>query len=594
MDYIAAGILPSVHALFLLGVLLTAAGGVGRIVLGVPRLLTGLETGEKNLFSIGAGWILMTLGVLALGSLGLLTRVSAWGLVAVFAIVPILLRKPYFENWSFPSLRPVHFFAAALLFLSVGTALVPPTGNDALAYHLDHAKHFAMTGRIGYIPLSRESLWPYQTEMGFTLGLLLQGTALAQLLHWVFYPLTAAVIGMFGRRFYGETAGRYAAWTFLLCPVAFAQAGQAYVDLALGFYVLLAVYAFTLTDSVGEAKAAILSGILCAGALATKYLGLSAAIALVIVWLFFSKKKFKNVVLFSIASFAVAGVWYLRSWIHLGNPVYPFYPRIFGSGLDFGIAEGVGMGEGPLDFWRFGWNIVMHPAVFGGEMLGPLFLMFLPPLLFYVRDASRRSWAIATFAVIFIGILFKQSQQVRFYLAVVPVLSIGAGVAIDALTRRGPWLRRMTLGIFLAVATLHGSLYVYRARDVWPVVLGRVTPEAYLATHERSFRGYLYLKQNAKPGDRILNSAEIRHFYAENPGIVMNTVFFREELKKNGGTLDDYLKANHFDYIWIEEESDLRVRFEREGYETVYSYDFTEGPASWRYLILKSSSSPGR
>ena len=96
---------------------------------------------------------------------------------------------------------------------------------------------------------------------------------------------------------------------------------------------------------------------------------------------------------FLLSVFAASGFWYIHSWAAIGNPVYPFFPDLFGgSGFKFNIGVNAGMGNNLPAFLKLLWNMTMYPRNFGGEMMGPLFLMFVPLLLPHLkRPKSPRS-----------------------------------------------------------------------------------------------------------------------------------------------------------------------------------------------------------
>ncbi len=600
MEFLNSGLVPALWALMLLIAVLCIASRLGAVLLGLAGYGNFiLKQAEGFIFSCAVGIIVISLGVWLLGLLGWLGRMPVLFFLAVCLIIPARFPKKgilFFRGKKESNARDWEKWLCAAMgvvfFLSCLQALSPPTGNDALAYHLYHPKEFVLHHRIFSVPYEREALWPYQTEMLFTLGLLLQGTMLAQLFHWVFYVLTALAVYVFGKRFYGRSAAAIAATVFAFCPAAFAQSGQAYVDLSLAFYTFLAVYVFCLRDVLGERRSVVLSGVFCGGALATKYLALSSAAALSLLWLLCPGRRFRNLFLFVTASAFIAGGWYLRSWVIAGNPVYPFFSEIFGQGFSFDAGAGVGMGNGVVDFLKFGWNLSMHPGAFGGEILGPLFLLFLPLLLLFMKKPGSRAFYLSFFSVLYIFLLFHQSQQARFYLSVAPILSVGVGVALSHVMARKGVLQKIAVTVFSTVLFLHMGIFLYRVRNNWRVVFGFEDTTSYLLRFERSFKGFLYFRDHAKPEERIFNFAEVRHFYNENPAMFHCTPAFRAELRARNQSIADYLDKNYFDYLWFREDTeyDLVSYAHSHGYRTVYSYESREGAGVFHYLLFQRSS----
>ncbi|MEI8345374.1 MAG: glycosyltransferase family 39 protein [Candidatus Omnitrophota bacterium] len=479
--------------------------------------------------------------------------------------------------------------AALPLVLSWAQCALPPTGNDALAYHLAHSKQFVLDHRIGPLALTRESMWPYLTEMLFALGLAIEGTTLAQLFHWIFYGLTAWTIYLYGKRFYGAAAGRIASIVFLYTPVAYAQSSQAYVDLSLTFFVFLAFYVFMLMPKVGEGAAALICGFFAGAAASVKYLGLGCGAILLILWVLRAKKKWMTPLVYLIAFGLVAAVWYLRSWIALGNPVYPFFHLFFGgNGYDMKIAEGVGVGNGPLQFILLLWNMTMRPEPFGGDLVGPIYLLFVPLLLLRRRAKSEGMGKyFLVFTLLYGLFIFTQSQQTRFFLSVMPYLSLGVGVFLTA-RPDGPHLRYARIALLMSLVMIAG-IFVYRFTPGWSVLSAKRSWEDYLQGTEHSFLGQKYLAGHLKAGQKALNGADVRIFYGPMDRMVYVEYPLKMYLIKNRISLQGYLDRERFDYFWLKKGNlpQLWNYAERGGYKEVYRYDFAEDKINSEYVILK-------
>ncbi len=599
MEFLTSGLSASFVGTFLWLIILWVADRIGNITFKVLKLdLNDLSAQEVRLFAVGTGLIFISLEVLFLGLFHELSRLSLIIFLVLTLLISLAIRplnpKLLLDALSIKFgnlLEKLIFCFIVLVFLMAWIqAMAPPIGNDALAYHLFYPKEFILQHKIFYVENARESLWPFQTEMFFLLGLLLQGTSMVQAVHWSFFILTALAIHAFALRYFGSFAAMIAVLIFVLCPAAFAQSGHAYVDLVLAFYVFLAVYAFMLNGILPMHSAALLSGIAAAGALSTKYLGISAAATLFFLWVISTKVNLKGLGLWILGAVLFSSVWYLRSWWVIGNPVYPFFSKIFGSGLDFDIAANVGMGKRWIDFMKFPWNLTMYPNNFGGESVGPLFLIFTPCLIFRIRSLSKQAIYFVLFTVVYTFLLFKQSQHARFYLSVVPFLSVAAAIAFCSL--QGIWLKRAGFFCLGIVLLIHSGVYVYRLRNCWKVVLGQETAQNYLAKFERSFEGYRYFKEHASADTKIFNSAEVRAFYNENPGMIFDSIFLRQSLQKSGRTLEDYLDKERFQYIWLQEGSDpaLFQYVQRKGYSQVFRYDATERPTTFHYLVFETKS----
>ena len=177
----------------------------------------------------------------------------------------------------------------------------------------------------------------------------------------------------------------------------------------------------------------------------------------------------------------------------------------------------------------------------------------------------------------------------RYFLTLTPFLALGVGAVLNVLWGQGRWIRNTARFLFLSVLLIQGSIFVYRTRDSWAVALGRQSAESYLREHERSFKGYEFLKQNCKPGESVYVAGEMRSFYDQGVYAVISTPDMREVLQRRPGGVDAYVQQARFDYIWVDENgmdealTNLLVR----DYEKVFSYNFFEKPQKFQFRIYR-------
>jgi 4-amino-4-deoxy-L-arabinose transferase-like glycosyltransferase len=296
----------------------------------------------------------------------------------------------------------VVLYASAVGAMSLGLALLPPTGWDTLVYHLQGPRLYVEARRLLAVPDNFYLNWPAQVEMLFTWGLLLKGDTLAKLLHWVCWPLTAVLLHALARRTIGARAGQWAVALWAGVPLASELAGVAYVDLALTAFVLAGVYALLRwTESPSDgwlALAALFAGL----GLATKYTAATWLAALILLFIYHALRHQRRPVgwiALRVAGFAsIAGLmaspWLVKNWIITGNPVYPL---LFGGQGWNPTREawltwpGHGYSRNPLDYLALPWLLTVlgssGTAAFDAT-IGPL-LLFLGPLAFLVRGRSR-------------------------------------------------------------------------------------------------------------------------------------------------------------------------------------------------------------
>ena len=587
MMFLTSGWLSMLYGTFLLALLLFFSCRSGRWLLqlaGFSCFWDGLD--EECLVATGLGLTVLSLGTLALGVCGGLSRIPALVWLAVFAI-PVFLVKPVGERVVTGPPAWVWYLCVLVILLSWIQTLAPPTGQDALAYHLENAKQWVLRHRVAYLPDTRESLWPSQTEMLYALGLLIQGTPLAQLFHWAFYLLTSCGVFCLARRLGGVAVASAAAIIFLMTPAAFAQSGQAYIDLALAFFTLLAVYPLLMSGDGKSARLAALSGFFAGAACGTKYLGLGCALVLFVLWVLRSKFERKVILSFVVAVLAIGGIWYFRSWRTLGNPFYPFFSKWFGgNGFDFPVAENVGLGHGPLHFIFFLWNMTLHPVPFGGQLLGPLYLMLLPFLLLLLPKINPRGLFLGAFIFFYLLFLFVQSQQTRFFLSAAPLLAVTVALGLSEALQKNGFLKKTAWFCLVMIGTAHFGIYFMRVHKVWPVVIQKELAEVYLEREDRSFRIYRYLNEHQKPGETFFNAGDARFFYGP-PGAEFDSVPLRRRLSRNGKDIFQFISERNFNYVLVAQDTEtgLERYLASHSYRDVLSYEAEEKPAVYRYTL---------
>ncbi len=249
-----------------------------------------------------------------------------------------LIRAPY---------RALAVLTAATVLPGALLALYPPTGFDALLYHLPAARAFALSGGLHPVAGLRFTVFPWLNEILATAALLLQDDIAAQLLQVAAWAGTGATLWEWGRRRYGPGAGALAAALWLGSPLAAWLAASLYVEPLIAMFTLAAVIVLDATHDGAGAAAAVLDPdgvapaatatrglqsrrLLLAGGLAgcaasTKYLGLPVVV-LVAAWCLLRAprgRRLRATALALSAAMAVALPWYLWIAHTTGDPLYP-------------------------------------------------------------------------------------------------------------------------------------------------------------------------------------------------------------------------------------------------------------------------------
>ena len=304
-----------------------ACYGVGR--LAVRGLLPHLR-GRELLLSLVSGGVLWALCGLAAGNglialpvwvVCLLPAVAAvWGCMEFYrAGSPVQSLRNSWEIWLTLLLLGGWFFASAELL---------PYSWDEQTYQIAVPAMWLQTGSIAPVRDLPYSAFPLMPQFLLLWLFKLGGIGTARLL----------ILGAFLLLFYGvydelrACAGRLTAGAFtllfILSPLPGAMIREFYAEVFLALLMLAAVRTFRKTEKITPGCAVFL-GMLAGGAAAVKLTGLGVSLAVGAVLL--QRRIPRKSLLFFAGAGAVFAVFYLRSWIVLGNPVYPFFDSLFGG-----------------------------------------------------------------------------------------------------------------------------------------------------------------------------------------------------------------------------------------------------------------------
>lgn len=441
----------------------------GRLVL---RRLEGLE---GFAVSTALGLTLLAHAAFALGALGLLNRTALIVLVAGIHLLGLPLWREARWTWSWRTALGLILAAAPLFVL----ALYPPTAFDETLYHLPYARAFARTGGIPFLPELRYPIFPQLDELLFTVMLLLAGDVSTHLVQLLVTLVTAALLMAWGGR-----SGWLAAAVFLGNPIVVHLAGTAYVEPALTLFATAAVYSLERWRETRREKRAtswlVLLGVFAGSAAAVKYLGLFF-VAAVLAGLLPSavrERRLRDLIVASAAALAVLAPWYGRLVLETGNPLFPFYPEIFGPNpwVPDSALRGT-LAERAVAYLRFPWDVLFERGAVGSQPpWSPALLLGLPLLAFgLVRDPRvRRILGIALAYSLFFFILPPDS---RYMTAVLPLVSL----ALAAILSRWP-LRRWVPVVLALLLFLPGWAYgIYRIGRQGPLPVTALERDVYLA-----------------------------------------------------------------------------------------------------------------
>ena len=601
----------------------------GRTVLDILRVkATSLE---HNLFSLALGLGMLAYGMLALGLVGGLYPLVGWLLVTGLAMVGAPAHWPMAQGLFRQVRRGVKLSAwgwlgtAIFLLLALIPLLgvwTPPTVSlewDSLSYHLADPKLYLQAHRIYYLPWESHSNFAFTAEMWYLFGLMEGGVPLAKLFHFTCGLGICLAVYAFGIRHFTARVGLLAVGLLASTPLVLWEAGTAYTDLAGTFFAALTLLAVANGMAAREPRWLWLGAVLMGLTLSTKATALGTLVLLAVGLLYWSRRvdqktplqAMRTVALWCLLALAVGSPWYIKSVVYTGNPVYPFYSKIFGgrywnkelgaaydaSNANFGVGKTLEEVHSPAAAVLSSWNLTMyllpgHPPPSTAfrpfndtqtplAALSPLLLaaLFFPA---FGRGAPGRVKALGLYALLSSLLWFASAEYIRYLLPTVPVFCLlTAWVLVRALEER--WRSGYALA-GLGVCSLAFTFYVGASLVAVeaPVVFGRQTREDYITHGFAPYSAMQFINTQLPKNAKIVFYGNPFGFYCDKP-------YF----------WGDQQHSTYIPYNTFQTAEDLRVALQSRGvtHLLVNRQFFDPKPGAtdytrWVYALTEASGSP--
>lgn len=480
--------------------------GAGKQVLRWLRV-SPTSTLEKLLFSIALGTVSLELAV----SLGEIVPNVRFGVIAAVAFTALLGLRRTFDVvsdlrtlWhSFRALPRKEFWLAlglgAVLALQGLASLAPVTGSDALHYHFTAQAFFLNNG----FHADWSILHGFFCGLGHQLilaGLAFGSEKLAT--GWIYLGGLVGVVATLclARRWADGVWPWLTALAFALTPVTFWQiTSSGAPDIWMCAFLPLSVLAVLQAAETRDIRVCILAGILAGATAGAKYTGILMAGVLLLALVIELQSIGKTVAFFA-SALAVGFPPYVRNWIWTGDPIFPFWfsrrHNLTGN-LDalHSLLKDTGASNphGLFRVLRFPFFAIADgQGLATWQFLGPLILALGPIALLTFRKKplqKERLWRVSLIVWLAVSLAIGMTSGIpRFLLPILPVALAASIGGVALLTQdRWPALRGVTL-LSLAGFSLagFGALVVY-SQPAWSVVLGRISPNAYLRIHAPDF-----------------------------------------------------------------------------------------------------------
>ena len=553
-----------------------AATAAGRTLSRGLRLPDNATLLERNLLGYALGLGLLAYGMLALGLAHGLSLVAGFSLLLALAAMGARQHRDMFREIGALvrggiRLSPIGWGTAALFAVFAALALIgvwtPPVqylGNDfytewdSISYHLADPKLYLQAHRIFYLPWESHSNFAFTAEMWYLFAFLLRGVEagvpLAKLFHFSCGVGVCLASYAFGTRHLSPTVGRLAALLLASTPLVLWEAGTAYADLAPAFFATLTLLAVANGIATREESWLRVGAVLMGLTLSTKATSLTTLALLaggLLFWRLHSPgwtwpRAVASVAAWGALALVVGSPWYVKSAVYTGNPIYPFYSRLFpsrnwnadlgaaydASNANFGVGKSLQEVHSPSQAALSPWNLILY-SVPGHPVPSREFrpfndfqteLIALPPLLLaalffpaFSRGTSGTVRALGLYALCSLLLWFGTMQYARYLLPVLPVFCLLAAWVL-ARAWEGRWRSRYALvGLqacsFAFTLGIGAELAVRQA----PVVFGRQTRDDYV---ERGFAAYpamQFINTQLPPASKVVFYGNPLGFYCDKP-----------------------------------------------------------------------------
>lgn len=472
--------------------------------------------------------------IFSLGLLGFLYKQTIFLVNCIYLITVLFFIRKRINVYKFrnetinfvkKTSKPGLVFLMFLLFQAVVNligALGPEFGFDALWYHLTLPKIYLINHSIDYIPggLFYYSVMPKLIEMLYVMGLALGNEITAKIIHFSFGILSLIALYKLSRKLLPRNFSLLALVLFYSNLVVGWMSITAYIDLARTFFEIIALWGFLQWQENKRQKWLIMSAVLLGLAISTKLLAIGSLLifeVLIGYTSFINKKEIrhvvKNLIIYLCFALLIPLPWFVFSFIHTGNPFYPFFSNLYSINLDVSLLN-------PLNFLKDIWVLFTNSP----DRISPLYLIFLPIAFISFKKISPRLKIITLYCMLALLVWYitPRTGGGRFILPYLPAFSLVA-VAVIGMIKQIK-LRYIFIGLIIIFA-----LFVIFYRGVAnskyiPVILGKESKSQFLTNHLNfSFGDFYdtdgYFTEQIKPKDMVLLYGFHNLYYVNFPFI---------------------------------------------------------------------------
>jgi len=591
-------VLSHLSEIFLLIFLISTAAGIGYKLLKLFKL-NFYSLLVEFIFSISLGLGFFSLLTLLLGLLGLFFLPVFYLLLLTSFLITypeikyFISRIPSSFCVERPEGRQIIFGICLGIIILSGLILNiggPPIQFDELVYHLAIPDIYLRKNQILNLPYLVFSNYPLNVEMLFTLAMCLKSDTLAQLVHFSFGLLAGLSIYLLTKTYFGRRQGLFATLIFFSMPSIIFTMAFAFNDLALTYYVILAVYAILNWIKINDRRWLFLSGTMTGLAIGVKYSGVICFILLfgfILINKIPLKSLLKELSIFSLATLLPILPWLIKNFIFVGNPVYPFLYGIFGGENwdNFNTQRftqemshyGPSL-SGILRYLVLPFFITCDWQT-GDIPIGPLLFLYIP-FLFFIKYVHKT----IKYLLIFCGAYFFfwtiTSMVIRFLFPAIALLCVVGGYVAKEMRKSLLYEIPVFIALVLNIYTLYTAIGEHP--DFY---LGNKTREDKLLSAppvKDYYQVIKFINERLPNSSNVLFIGEPRRYYCQKEVLTsteLDTALISKLVKESKDITELFsklrdLKVTHILYnkdniIWLKRQFNY-FNWENKGQELLY------------------------
>ena len=403
-------------------------------------------------------------------------------------------------------------------------SMAPEWSPDGSSYHLGWVSRYAAARGFDSPESSMYGLLSQGIELLFLNAFLFGRHSAAAMVHWAFLLDLVWLMVCFGRRINRPVAGLAAAMFVYASPVVSIDGTSAYIDLAtacIGFALFYLLYVWDLNR---VRPLLIAAGLLGGFTYAAKYTAAVLAIwaALFVLWK--SRDKLRDFAVLAAMTLVLSTPWMLRNAVLTGNPVAPFFNRLFPNPHVHILFEQ------QYSEWlrtydvKDPWQLPLEVTIRGEKTTGLLgYVFLLAP--FALLAARRREGRLLLGAALFALAPFPLNVGTRFLIPALPFVAMAMALVLDF---------KIVLPVLMIVhaflgwpnwppgllAKVSGPGVWRLIRVPWKAALRIEKEPDFLRRRSDGYRRARMVDSVVKPGERVLGQNGYAEAYSDREILV--------------------------------------------------------------------------